>query len=209
MFDNLRKITAKIATSMGGLGAGLNKAMPNVVRLAKSKTGIAGVEFAMLAPVLIGSYFATFELTVALSVTGRVNRATSTIADLVAAQRLVDKNYLASMDSVTESIMAPFTPPATRLLKISGIAIDDRARATVAWSWDSKGNRPYTQGSRITIPEDVRVPNTFLIRSELAVPYATLFYFPDLALTQISNATLKKEYFFSPRLGYQVTCKDC
>ncbi|MEN9895971.1 MAG: hypothetical protein RIR97_1823 [Pseudomonadota bacterium] len=209
MFEQMRKVTSKITARMTGFNARLHRAMPNMARLAKNKSGIAAVEFAILAPVLIGAYFATFELTVALSVSGRVNRATSTIADLVAAQTLVDKDYLASMDSVTESIMAPFTPPDTRLLKISGITIDDKARATVAWSWDSNGNRPYKMGSPITIPANVKVANTFLIRSELAVPYTTLFYFPDLALTQISNATYKKEYFFSPRLGSKITCKDC
>lgn len=180
-----------------------------IARLLKNKSGIGAVEFALLAPVLLMLYFSTFELTVALTIAGRVSRSSSTVADLVASQASVDKTFLGTMPDVLSSIMAPYSAPSDYTLKISGVTIDATAKPTIAWSWDQGGGRPYANGSATTIPDDLKVASTYLIRSELTVPYSTLVFLPGLAMTQMSGYKFTKVYYFAPRTGTAVPCTNC
>ena len=209
MFEEIKKIRADVFRRTDVLLEKMAQFAPNLTRLIKNKSGIGAVEFALLAPVLLMLYFSTFELTVAFTVFGRVSRTSSTIADLIASQTQVDKNYLGTMPDVMASIMAPYTASASSSLKMSGIKLDGAAKATIDWSLDKTKGRPYVVGAATTIPDDLKVANTYLIRSELAVPYSTLIYIPGLAYSKLNSMTFTKVYYFAPRLGTTVPCTDC
>jgi len=209
MFEEIKKIRAEFSRRTPVMLEKMAHFAPNLTRLIKNKSGIGAVEFALLAPVLLFLYFSTFELTVAFTVFGRVSRASSSIADLIASQTQVDKNYLATMPDVLASIMAPYTASSSTSLKMSGIKLDGAAKATIDWSMDKNKGRPYTVGANTTVPADLQVANTYLIRSELAVPYSTLVYIPGLAYSKLNSMTFTKVYYFAPRLGANVPCTDC
>jgi Flp pilus assembly protein TadG len=180
-------------------------------RFVRSRSGIGAIEFAILAPLLIVLYLGTLEATVALNVYGKVARASSSIGDLVAAQSpSVDKTFLATMPDVVSSILAPFSS-TSYTLKMTGIKLDSASKATVDWSWDKSGSRPYTVGVDITanVPTDLQIASSYLIRSELSVPYTMLLYLPGMSGTQAKALTMTKVYYFSPRVGTSVTCPTC
>lgn len=187
---------------------GMRNRIPLLSRLLKSESGVGAVEFALLAPVLILLYFSTFELTVALSVNSKISRSTSTVADLVASQTSVTKTFLATMPDVFSSILAPYKT-TTYTMKITGVTLDSTAKATVAWSWDQTGGRPYAVGDAVDVPDDLKVADTYLIRSELIVPYSTLVFMPGLAYTRLSSLNMSKTYYFAPRVGTTVPCTNC
>ena len=209
MFEEIKKIKADVSGRTEAVLMKMAHFAPNLTRLLKNKSGIGAVEFSLLAPVLLLLYFSTFELTVAFTVFGRVSRASSTIADLIASQTQVDKNYLGTMPDVMASIMAPYTAADATTLKMSGIKLDGAAKATIDWSMDKNKGKPYTVGSNTTVPDDLKVANTYLIRSELVVPYSTLVYIPGMAYSKLSSMTFTKVYYFAPRLGANVPCTDC
>jgi Flp pilus assembly protein TadG len=182
-----------------------------VARFVQNRSGIGAIEFAILAPLLLVLYLGTVEATVALNVYGKVARASSSVSDLVASQNTsVDKTFLATMPDVVNSILAPFSS-GSYTLKVTGIKLDASAKAYVEWSWDKTGSRPYSPATDITanVPTDLQVANTYLIRSELSVPYSMLLYLPGFSGTKTNAMTMTKTYYFAPRIGSSITCPTC
>lgn len=177
-------------------------------RLARDRQGVGGVEFAIIAPMLIVLYLMAFELTMGLSVAKKTSMASSTVADLVARQEKVNKAFLTTMSDVSGAIFVPY-PSNNLLIKVSAIRIDSAKAAKVAWSWSTTGVAPYAVGSDAPVPTDMLVENTFLIRSELSVSHELMMYLPGLSGTQAKNLTLAREFYFRQRLGSEVTCTDC
>lgn len=177
-------------------------------RLVRDRQGVGGVEFAIIAPMLIVLYLMAFELTMGLSVAKKTSLASSTVADLVARQEKVNKAFLTTMTDVSGAIFVPY-PSKNLVIKVSAIRIDAAKAAKVAWSWSTTGVAPYAVGTNAPVPSDMLVANTFLIRSELSVSHELMMYLPGLTGTETKNLTLAREFYFRQRLGTEVTCTDC
>lgn len=177
-------------------------------RLVRDRQGVGGVEFAIIAPMLIVLYLMAFELTMGLSVAKKTSLASSTVADLVARQEKVNKAFLTTMSDVSGAIFVPY-PSNNLVIKVSAIRIDAAKAAKVAWSWSTTGIAPYAVGTDAPVPADMLVENTFLIRSELSVSHELMMYLPGLTGTETKNLTIGREFFFRQRLGTEVTCTDC
>lgn len=177
-------------------------------RLARDRQGVGGVEFAIVAPMLIVLYLMAFELTMGLSVAKKTSMASSTVADLIARQEKVNKAFLTTMSDVTGAIFVPY-PSNNLLIKVSAIKIDSTKAAKVTWSWSTTGVAPYAVGTTAPVPADMLVADTFLIRSELSVSHELMMYLPGLSGTEAKSLTLAREFYFRQRLGTEVTCTDC
>ncbi len=179
------------------------------VRLVREKDGIGAIEFAILVPVLLLLYLAALQTTVALSVAQRASRAAGTIDDIVTQQSKVSTSFLATMPSVAKAIFVPYTISGMTL-KITGIKIDASSKATVAWSWEQDGTTAYTSGSAVTgVPTDLNKANSFLVRTELAVPYKLISFGPDFLPAGMNSITMQRRYFYRQRTGDSITCSDC
>jgi Flp pilus assembly protein TadG len=177
-------------------------------RLTHDRRGVGGVEFAIIAPMLLVLYLMAFELTMGLSVAKKTSMASSTVADLVARQETVTKAFLATMSDVSGAIFVPY-PSNNLLIKVSAIKIDSAKAAKVAWSWSTTGTAPYAVGTTAPVPSDMLVADTFLIRSELSVSHELMMYLPGLSGTEAKSLTIGREFYFRQRLGTEVTCSDC
>lgn len=179
-------------------------------QLLKDQRGVGAVEFAIIAPILISLYITCFELTIGLSVSKRVTKATGTVADLVTQQTSVTKAYLATMVDVSKAIFVPYNTSTTSIkLKITGITIDAAQTPKVAWSWDQAGARPYAVGSPVTdVPTELKTANTFLVRAELSVPHELFMLMPVLS-SETRSITIARSYFYRQRKGTSITCGDC
>jgi Flp pilus assembly protein TadG len=177
-------------------------------RLGRDIRGVGGVEFALIAPLLLGLYITAFELTIGLSVSKRVTRSASTIADLVTQQSKVATTDLQQMINVTKVI---FTPYQTQNLsiKITGVTLDTASNPTVAWSWAQDGSRPYAVGTVVNVPTDMRAPSTFLVRAEVSVTHQLLMFMPGLMPSQWKTLTLSREFYYRQRVGSSITCDGC
>ncbi|WFU02035.1 pilus assembly protein [Rhizobium sp. CB3171] len=177
-------------------------------RFSRDERGIGAIEFAILFPVLLMLYLGAFELTIALSVEKRASRSAGSIADIVTQQSSVSKTVLATMPSVASAIFAPYDSTGLTL-KITGIQLDASGNATVAWSWAQDGSKPYATGSTATVPSDINQASTFLVRTELAIPYQLISFGSDFLPAGSSQITISREYFYRPRTDSTVTCSDC
>ncbi|AYD03365.1 TadE/TadG family type IV pilus assembly protein [Neorhizobium sp. NCHU2750] len=171
--------------------------------------GVGGVEFALIAPLLLALYITSFELTVGLSFSKRVTRSASTIADLVTQQSSVASTDLQQMINVTNSIFTPYTPENLSI-KITGITLDASGNPTVAWSWAQDGSRPYATGTAVSdVPTDMRTASTFLVRSEVSVTHQLLMFMPGLMPNQLRTLTLSRQFFYRQRVGTSISCTGC
>ena len=177
-------------------------------RFARDKDGVGAIEFAILFPVLLMLYLGAFELTVGLNASKRASRSAGSIADIVSQQTSVTKSVLAGMPLVAGAIFAPYSTTGLTL-KITGIAIDTAGNATVAWSWAQDGTRPYTPGSTVTVPANMNQASTFLVRSELALPYQLLSFGANFLPSGTNQITISRQYYYRQRVGTSISCSDC
>ncbi|WP_417409111.1 TadE/TadG family type IV pilus assembly protein [Hoeflea sp.] len=190
---------------MTGFLAKLNR---SARRIRGDRSGVGAVEFALIAPVLIMLYMGSLEISVAMSVNKKLARAASTVADLVTQDSSVDKTFLASMVNVAQSVMTPFPADGVKL-KITGIEINASGEAKTKWSWKEDNTKPYATGSAQTLPADLAIPNTFLVRTEIEFDHKLLLFVPDLPSVDIRTLHMKKTYHLRQRIGNEVTCDSC
>jgi Flp pilus assembly protein TadG len=176
--------------------------------LLKDKRGVGAVEFALIAPILLSLYITSFEITVGLSVSKRVTRSASTIADLLTRESSVSKATLATMTAVADSILFPFAP-TTKVIKVTGVKLDATGAPKVEWSWSSAGGAPYAVGTPVDVPNDMRLPDTFLIRAEVAVNHKLLMFLTGPSGTGYQDITMRREFFYRQRTGSSIPCSDC
>ncbi len=176
-------------------------------RFVEDRRGVGAIEFAIVAPLLIMTYIGAFEITVAVTMSRKIGRASSTVSDLLTRNETTNKATLDSMKDVTKNIIAPFSQDGYTL-KVTGIAIDAAGKATVAWSRDQKAATPYTKGDTVTLPSDMDAKSTFIVRTELTVPHTILLMAPGLT-SNLNKLDLSKTSYFRLRSGTAVTCSDC
>ncbi|NEH57985.1 pilus assembly protein [Rhizobium leguminosarum] len=178
-------------------------------RLGRDRKGAGAIEFAILFPVLVMLYIGAFEITVGLSVSKRVTRAAGTVADLVTQQQSVTKSALAQMPSVATAIFVPYNSTSLTL-KITGITIDAGANAKVLWSWAKAGTVPYAKNTSVTnVPADMKTANSFLVRTELSIPYTMFLFAPNFMPDGMRTITISRSYFYRQRQGDSIPCGDC
>ncbi|MGG7578042.1 TadE/TadG family type IV pilus assembly protein [Rhizobium sp. Nf11,1] len=178
-------------------------------RLARERKGAGAIEFAILFPVLIMLYIGAFEITIGLSVSKRATRAAGSIADLVTQQQSVTKSALAQMPSVATGMFVPYNTTSLTL-KITGISIDASANAKVLWSWAQDGTTPYAKNVTVSdVPADMKTANSFLVRTELSIPYRMFLFAPNFMPDGMRTITIGRSFFYRQRQGDSIPCGDC
>ncbi|PDT33546.1 hypothetical protein CO671_24975 [Rhizobium sp. M10] len=178
-------------------------------RLIRERKGAGAIEFAILFPVLVMLYIGAFEITIGLSVSKRATRAAGSIADLVTQQQSVTKSTLAEMRSVATAIFVPYNSTSLTL-KITGITVDASANAKVLWSWAQDGSVPYAKNTAVSdVPSDMKTANSFLVRTELSIPYTMFLFAPNFMPDGMRTITISRSYFYRQRQGDSIPCGDC
>jgi Flp pilus assembly protein TadG len=100
--------------------------------LRDDRRGVSAVEFALIAPVMIGMLFGSADLSLALMADRKVTLAVSTVSDLVAQDDEVNCAELDRIYAAATAILAPFsTTPAT--LRVTMVN-DNSGTPRAVWS---------------------------------------------------------------------------
>lgn len=186
----------------------LARAQRAIALLAKDRSGFGAIEFAIVTPMLVVAYIGAFEVTLGFTVKGKVERAASSVADLVAQQSEVNKTYLGNMSNVAESILAPYQNSGYTL-KITGIKVNSANQGTVVWSRDQNGGVPYPANSPVTVPGQFAATEAFVVRTELVVPHELLLFADGLGSRTLKTINLSKTAFYRSRQADIIKCPDC
>ena len=168
--------------------------------------GLAAMEFAIIAPVMIVLFFAVIEGSDALSASRRASLAVNTLADLVAQETSVTNAALADLFDGVEHIIDQRGANATFTL-VSVINDDNGTnnprddKIVVDWSRDSNGTTPYAKGSEYT---SLSNPDLLDDASSLIVGELTYKYKSKVSKYLIDEIDMKKQATRWPRRSFKV-----
>ncbi len=84
--------------------------LPKVVKnFVKDSKGVAAVEFALIAPLLLLLFLGTVEVSLAVAVDRKLSRTSSAVADLVTQLQTPSASDVEAIFGVTDRIMFPYT----------------------------------------------------------------------------------------------------
>jgi Flp pilus assembly protein TadG len=126
----------------------------NLFRVFQRETnGLAALEFALIAPVLIAMLFGMGELSSAIIARTDISQITSTVSDLVAQESTVASTDLSNVYNAANTILYPFykgDAGTTPSIRITSVIFDTTTNSTtagkVAWSCAQTGNLAFQSG---------------------------------------------------------------
>jgi Flp pilus assembly protein TadG len=187
------------------------------VAFRRNCKGIAAIEFALIAPLLLAMYFVTMEVSQAIETSKKVGRVGNMVADLVTQQKQVDTNTLDDIMKIASTTLMPYNrsrPTVTvTAIDISG------TQATVAWSRklvNGATSAGAAQNSTVTVPASYNVPGNFLIRVDVQLGYRPVITWTaggkqTLGLTAaFDSINMSETYYYYPRFVQQkIECSNC
>ena len=175
-------------------------------KFQRDERGSIITETALIMPFLVFLLFGAVESTRYVMVTMKLERASVTLADLVARSTTLTTPQIDDIFAATSSIVAPFDIRNDGRAIISSVTKTVGNPPTVVWQRAGAGNfiatsRIGTQGGSATLPTG------FTLRDGESVVVTEVFYdfdpfFAD-HLTQTESAILYTRAFFRPRLSEQ------
>jgi Flp pilus assembly protein TadG len=193
-----------------------------LARFRHDRRGIAAIEFAFIAPILLAMYFMTMEVSQAIETNKKLSRVGSMVADLVTQQGSVTKDDLDAIMKIADTTLLPYHRSAPDIY-ITGISIGGSpTKATVAWSRKveyTAGNATYAvdeaSGKEITVPESLMIANSFLVRVVTSLDYKPVITWSSdgkgvLGLSAaFSSLPMGETYYLRPRMTTNITCSNC
>jgi Flp pilus assembly protein TadG len=142
--------------------------------LARDKHGVAMIEFAFVAPVLIALYLGTFQLCDAISAYRKVTTTARTVADLTSQYSAVSDNDLDTILNSSTQVLAPYSP-ANAEITVTQVKIDNSGSPKVEWS-RAKNTAALAENSDYTIPTSIKRPNSSLIIANIKFQYKPIAF---------------------------------
>jgi Flp pilus assembly protein TadG len=157
--------------------------------MLRDRSGVAAIEFAFIAPIMLVAFFGTVEFCSAIAIDRKVTLIARTVSDLTSqaaasqATGSVNSTYLQNVFTASISIIGPYaaTPVKTQ---VSEIYVDSNGKATIQWSQaaiissNSATQATLSASSRSAgdvvtsvVPAALLVHQTYLIFSEVSYLY--------------------------------------
>lgn len=164
--------------------------------------GMAAIEFAMIAPIMLALFIGSVELSQAITVDRRVTQIASSMADLVAREKDISDAQLTNVMDIAKVLMRPYD---SSLLRVSLIhvcsPVGTPANTKVCWSKSFQGGQTYAQGQAYTLPSAGLVDaGGAVMVAEVKYLYTPLifsYYMPGLT-------TLQDKFYLKPRASSHI-----
>ncbi len=197
----------------------LNGARERLLRIVADRRGMAALEFALIAPLLLSMYFVTMEVAQGIEANKKVSRVGSMVADLVTQQQSISRSELEAIMQIGSAILLPYNRSMPDIT-VTAIKLTDEtnAKAIVQWSRrlrDGAFMQGPVKGTETQVPVTLKIRDTFLIQVS-----AGLDYRPVLTWTAENKASLglsaafdridmQESFFLRPRMTAEIDCSDC
>lgn len=177
--------------------------LPTLRRLAADRRGVAALEFALIAPMLLILYMGGTEATLAVTLHRKLVDTAGTVSDLATHNNAVTKSELEGLANVARDIMRPYDVAALGL-SVVGIDIAPSGQAKVVWSFARNApaparNSPFTLGSDFASLKDA-----FIVVTTARYAYQPLGgygFTKPIDMAQVAT--------FRARSKTGVRCDDC
>ena len=158
----------------------------------RDERAVSAVEFALLAPLMIGLYLGGVEVSEGISVDRKVTLAAGAVANLAAQTPTLSTADMTNVLDATTTIMAPYSATPLKIT-VSCISIDANKVATVKWSVTRNGT---IKSGNVTLPSALQVANTQLLFGEVSYSYT-----PTIGHVIKSAINLSDTMYMAPRIS--------
>lgn len=166
--------------------------------------GVAALEFAIIAPVLILMLVGTLEISLAIAVNRKVSRISSTVADLITQSQSLTNSDLDNIMDVSSRIMYPYPNAVEIVITTINVA---GSNATVDCSY-SLGAPENAQGAPYTVPSSIKEDGVNLVSAKISADHTPmvgwLHYDHGYISFDQTVMTMEEELFLRPRIGAMV-----
>ena len=178
--------------------------MSRLKEWAHDNRGVAAVEFAFLAPILILFYFSMVEFCQGFMALKRTGHVASMVADLVSRTDIITKKQAEEVLDIGYLIIAPF--PRTDLKqRVSSVTRVNDKTYRVDWSVGvGEGMTSKLTVGDANIPSDLLAAGESVIVAEAKYDYKSPFDQVAPGVTQFSRMA-----YLRPRTIDFIPCKDC
>ncbi len=170
---------------------------PLARRFGVDQSGVSAVEFALILPIMLLLYFGAVELGDALTIKRKVTSVTSSLTDLVTQSKTISDSDMKNILNAAKIMISPYDESKLKI-KITGVKIDSKGQATVAWS-DALNDTPNAKNASIALPDAVKTNDSFMVTTEVHYDYT-----PTFGYVMTGNFDLNDQYYMRPRLSSEV-----
>lgn len=160
-------------------------------RFGRDRRGVSAVEFAFIAPVMIGLYLGCAEISDGVAVDRKVSLTAGALANLTAQATTIATADMSNILDASSAIIAPYAAGNLKMT-VTCLSIDANKNANVKWSVTRNGA---VEAGTLNIPAALDVANTQLIYSEVSYDYT-----PIVGYTISGTLTLKDHMYMAPRI---------
>lgn len=188
-------------------------------KFARNASGLAAVEFALVAPFMLLLFFGLVELCNALNAHQKVTTVASTAADLVGQAKQLTAADMADVFAASGAIMTPFSSNDMSIVITSIGGSGQRNVGTVLWSVTNGHGTPHNVGDTITVgnpdelgPDDTGLlPKSCTSGSECSLILAEVSYSYTSPYGQVivGHLPMTDSFYTKPRRVIAVACNNC
>ncbi len=160
-------------------------------RLSRDERGVSAVEFALLAPLMIGLYLGCAEISDGVAADRKVSLTAAAVANLTSQVTNITSSDMTNILDASSAIIVPYSA-ANLKITVSCLNIDANQNVTVKWTATRNGG----VGTSTSVPSALKVANSQLILSEVSYSYT-----PTVGYTITGTLTLSDHMFMSPRIS--------
>lgn len=175
------------------------------LRMLRSRSGSAAVEFAIITPAMLTIFFGTAEVSTGVAIDRKVVLTARALSDLVAQQPngTINDTDMTNILNAASAVMSPYSTSTQLHIKVSAVNIDSKGVATVGWG-KSQNATARAKGEVVSIPSALAVPNSQLIWSEIAYDYR-----PAVGYVVTGTLNLSDQFFARPRDSSTICWVTC
>lgn len=170
--------------------------------------GVAAIEFAFIAPLMVATYFGTLEVSRLYIAKNKVETVSETIADLVAQGKTTTKSELADIFAIGGKALTlqenlEYNIVVTAVETLPNNSGDPVSR--VLWSESKKGTNELTKNAIVNdLPDGLARNYETIIMTELYYDHTAIFeYFIK------GPKSFDRRFYSKPRYTTSIPCTDC
>lgn len=136
--------------------------MSNFRRFGAEKKGVAALEFALIAPMMIFLMFASVDLLEVMNANKRVQNATASLADIVARDTEVSDDEVTGLWDALDVLMFPNDGEGMQV-RITSVSILSTTNARVVWSEGHAGMTALSPNAAVELPDGMMRPGSLIM----------------------------------------------
>lgn len=177
-------------------------------RFRRNESGLAALEFALIAPLLVTLLLGTIEICDALECHQKVTMLASTGADLVSQATTVTSSDMSNVFAAMNAVIYPYPSSGAKIV-ITSVISDGNGGGTVDWS-RAQNTSALTSGAAVTIPSGL-MPKADCPKDACSVILAQVDYgyTSPIGSFIVGTMSMTDSFYARPRRSATVTCSGC